>query len=83
MTDGRQVWRLSLQLFFDSTDMFLLWSRNRTPNSLWSDMPYAPRDRAGITRLIDYYRQTFGSDYEYEFHQVGSYPTGMRQPCFV
>ena len=64
--------------------MYLLWSRKRAPNALRSDMPYAPREREGIERLASYYRQEFGSDYEYEIHQVGvSYPQGMRQPCFV
>jgi hypothetical protein len=77
--------RLSRQLFFDLTDMYLVWCRHRTsPDALWADMPYAPRSREGCIQLIESYKRRFGDTYEYEIHQVGfSYPQGMRSPCFV
>lgn len=64
--------------------LYRIWCR-RTNDSdaLWSDMPYAPRYLDECERLVDYYEDHFKDQYQYEIVPVRSYPSGMREPCFV
>ena len=63
---------------------FLVWARKRnTPDALWFDLPYAPRDRNSAEDLIDYYIQEWGTIYEYEIHRVGFTPRGTSVPCII
>ena len=77
--------RLSRQLFFDSTDMFYrVWARKCTPDSLWFDLPYSPRNREGAQALIEFYEDEWGSLYDYVSVPCGQTPhtvgRGMCQP---
>ncbi len=72
-------------MFFTITFMlYLVWCKSRTnPDSLWSDLPYKPRDYMGCERLVDYYEGEWGNLYSYQICRVGTTPKGMCQPCYV
>lgn len=63
---------------------FRVWGRKRNDSSaLWFDLPYGATTREHAEYLLDYYSDGWGAIYEYEVIPVGSYPQGMREPCFV
>ena len=63
---------------------YLVWCRKRNQSdALWTDLPYGPRYRDDAESLIDYYQSEWGNIYEYEICRVGTYPSGLREPCFV
>ena len=65
---------------------YILWCRRRTPDAIWTDMPYAARDYVGCLRLKAHYEEEWGNHYDYEIHEAGpcgTTPYGTRQPTFV
>ena len=44
----------------------IIWCKQRTPNSYWSKMPYAPRSYSENEALIDYYQGEWGNLYSYK-----------------
>ena len=63
---------------------YIIWCRRtNVPNPMWADMPFGARYLDDAESLIEYYESEWGNLYEYTAVPVGSYPPGMREPCFV
>tara|TARA_B100001778_G_scaffold320635_1_gene311221 strand:- start:4518 stop:4802 length:285 start_codon:yes stop_codon:yes gene_type:complete len=72
-------------VFFIFTLMYFLWGRKLDdPKALWFDVPigrsYSLQE---AEQRMEVYAEMWGSLYELEVHQSGSYPKGIRQPCFI
>ena len=54
--------------------LYRIWVRRNAPGAVWSDMPYAPRNRWDAESLIDHHREEWLDHYEYVAVPCGMTP---------
>ena len=62
--------------------MYVLWCRRRTPDALWTVMPYSARSYAECATLLAHFDEQWPNHYDFEIHPNDrmSRPRGMAVP---